>query len=266
MFHGLTGSYKSSYIQGVMYALNQEGYTTVLMHFRGCSGRENTLARSYHSGETGDAKEFLSSLKQKFPKRKLFGVGYSLGANMLLKLTGEMKKDSLLDAAVAISAPMQLDRCADFIDKGISKFYQKLLVDELNKSLDAKYDKHPMEKIINYQREDIKKIKSFWDFDEIYTAKVHGFKSAQDYYTKSSAKQYLKDIRTPTLIIHAVDDPFMPADILPKQSELSSYISLEVSEHGGHVGFTGGTIFKPIYWSEKRIIEFFKSLNATTRV
>ena len=259
LFHGLTGSYKSPYIQGVTEELNQNGFSVVLMHFRGCATQENLLPRSYHSGESGDAKEFIAHLHKTYPNSKLYGVGYSLGANMLLKLLGEQHSGCYLSKAVAISAPMQLDMCADFIDKGFSKFYQKLLVDDLNKSLDAKYDKHPMEEIIHLQRENIKKIKSFWDFDEAYTAPVHGFDSAQDYYTKSSAKQFLKDIRIPTLIVHALDDPFMPAEILPHQRELSSYISLEVSKHGGHVGFIGGTIFKPVYWTQNRIVKFFNS-------
>ena len=242
-----------------MQSFNAEGYSVVLMHFRGCATKENLLPRSYHSGESGDAKEFIDYIHSSYPNSKLYAVGYSLGANMLLKLLGEQKEDSILSKAVAISAPMQLDMCADFIDNGFSKFYQKLLVDDLNKSLDAKYDKHPMQKIINLQREDITKIKSFWDFDEAYTAPVHGFASAQDYYTKSSAKQFLKDIYIPTLIIHAKDDPFMPAEILPSQRELSSSISLEVSEHGGHVGFVSGSIFKPVYWTEKRVVAFFKN-------
>ena len=263
LYHGLAGSYKSPYIQGILLALKKSAYTVVLMHFRGCSGRSNNLPRSYHSGDTQDAKEFLTQLKQRNPNKKLYAVAYSLGANMLLKLLGEMQEKSLLDAAVAISAPMQLDMCASFIDQGFAKFYQKNLVKELNKSLDKKYDKHPMQEIISLQREKIKNIHSFWDFDAIYTAPVHGFNSAQDYYTKSSAKQFLKHIQVPTLIIHAKDDPFMPVDILPNKDELPSCIKLEVSEHGGHVGFIGGTFLNPTYWTEKRITEFFDSQNSS---
>lgn len=229
------------------------------MHFRGCGEKTNLLPRSYHSGESGDAKEFIGHLHKKYPASKLYAVGYSLGANMLLKLLGEEENNVLLEKAVAISAPMQLDMCADYIDRGFSKFYQKILVDALNKSLDVKYDKHPMQEIISLQREDISKIKSFWEFDEAYTAPVHGFESAQDYYTKSSAKQYLKKIKIPTLIIHAKDDPFMPVEILPNLHELPSCVSMEASEHGGHVGFISGSIFKPIYWTEKRIFEFFNT-------
>ena len=230
------------------------------MHFRGCSGKANLLPRSYHSGDSGDALEFITHLRNSYPNSKLFGLGYSLGANMLLKLLGEKRKLSMLKGAVAISPPMQLDICADFMDKGFSKIYQKRLLKDLNRALDKKYDLHDMQTLIGLRREDINNLKTFWEFDDVYTAPIHGFKSAQDYYTQCSSKQYLKWITTPTLIIHAEDDPFMTSDVIPKEDELSCSITLDVSPHGGHVGFVSGTLFEPIYWSEDRVVEFFKEL------
>ena len=260
LFHGLAGSYESPYIQGVMNALKKEGYNSVLMHFRSCSGVMNDLPRSYHSGETGDALYFISSLKKRFPHSKLFAVGYSLGGNMLLKLLGEMGDKPLLQGAVAVSAPMQLDICADFIDNGFSKVYQNHLVKDLKDSLFKKYSQHDMQSIINFKKGDIKNIRTFWEFDEAYTAPVHGFNSAQDYYTKSSARQFLKFIETPALIIHSSDDPFMSTKILPSKKELSSSISLELYNNGGHVGFIEGSFFKPRYWLDSRITTYFNSL------
>ena len=258
LFHGLAGSYESPYIKGIMTSLAKEGFNSVLMHFRSCSGKMNNLPRSYHSGETGDALYFIKSIKKRFPHAKLFGVGYSLGGNMLLKLLGEMGKNSLLDGAVSVSAPLQLDICADAIDNGFSKIYQNHLVKNLNRSLTEKYTKHDMKSLLNFDKKNIKNIKTFWEFDEIYTAPIHGFKSAQDYYTKCSSKQFLKDIDTPTLIIHSADDPFMNADILPNEKELSSQCTFELSKNGGHVGFISASLFKPKYWLETRIIEFIK--------
>ncbi len=243
-----------------MRALGKNGFSSVLMHFRGCSGKENLLARSYHSGDSGDASEYITSLTNKHPKSKLFAIGYSLGANMLLKLLGEKKEASLLSAAVAVSPPLQLDICARQMDKGFSKFYQHMLLQDLKASLDKKYDKHDMNSIISLKRENIKKLKTFWDFDGAYTAPVHGFTSAQDYYSKSSSRQYLKNIKQPTLIIHSLDDPFMTPDILPSKNEISSSVMLEVSKKGGHVGFISGSLFKPKYWTEQRIIKFFRAL------
>ena len=259
LFHGLAGSYKSPYIQGTMKKLSQNGFASVLMHFRGCCGEQNRLPRAYHSGDTGDSSEWIQHLKKNFKSSKLFGIGYSLGGNMLLKLVGESGEDSLLDAAISISAPLQLDICADKMDKGFSKIYQKHLVKNLNIPLDKKYDKHNMESLLKFKRTEIKNLKTFWQFDDTYTAPIHGFKSAQDYYTKSSSKQFLKDIRIPTLIIHSWDDPFMTPKVLPEKHELSDSITLEVSFKGGHVGFIGGNLFKPSYWLEDRIIAFFKT-------
>jgi predicted alpha/beta-fold hydrolase len=230
------------------------------MHFRGCAEQVNLLPRSYHSGETEDAKEFLMHLHQTTDYTKIFCIGFSLGANMLLKLLGEIQENNLISGAVAISAPMQLDICANEIDQGISKYYQYRLVKELNKALDAKYDMHDMKALIGLKREQIQDIKTFWEFDDAYTAPIHGFKSAQDYYTKCSSKQFLSKIQTPTLIIHAKDDPFMSPSVIPSQEEVSDYVTLDIQNNGGHVGFVEGSFFKPHYWLEKRVVEYFRSL------
>lgn len=259
LFHGLAGSFKSPYIQGIITELANKGFESVLMHFRGCSGNDNRLPRSYHSGDTADAMEFLEALQEKFPKRALYGVGYSLGANMLLKLLGETKEKSPFNKAVAVSAPMQLDICSNRMNSGFSRYYQYRLLKELNSALDKKYDKHDMHSLINLKRQDILKLKTFWEFDGAYTAPIHGFKSAQDYYTKSSSKRFLKDIQTPTLIIHSMDDPFMTQEVIPKQEELSKSVELELTQKGGHVGFISGSLFRPEYWLEKRIVEYLKS-------
>ena len=257
LFHGLAGSYKSPYIQGVMGELAKHGYASVIMHFRGCSGKENSLPRSYHSGDSGDALSWITTIKSRYSNSKIFGVGYSLGGNMLLKLLGELGENSPLHAAIAVSAPLQLDTCADAMTKGFSKVYQKHLLKALNLALEKKFDKHDMSKYINIKKENIKNLKTFWDFDGAYTAPVHGFLSAQDYYTKCSSKQFLKSIKTLTLIIHSSDDPFMTKEIIPTKEELSDSITLELSDHGGHVGFIAGSFLKPDYWLEKRVVSFF---------
>jgi predicted alpha/beta-fold hydrolase len=261
LFHGLGGSYKSPYIMGLVQELDKNGFESVVVHFRSASGVMNKKAKAYHSGQSEDAKEFIKYLSQKYPNNKLFAIAYSLGANMLLKLLGESKENSHLSAAIAVSAPMLLDVCANSINRGFSKFYQYVLMKDLNSLLRKKYDTHDMQKLINLKKQDIKNIKTFWQYDEIYTAKINGFKSAQDYYTKSSAKEYLKYIQTPTLIIHAKDDPFMSKEILPSKDEVSLHVELEIFEHGGHVGFVSGSFFKPHYWLESRAIEYFKNFS-----
>ncbi len=257
LFHGLAGSYKSPYIQGTMNKLAENGFTSVLMHFRGCSGVENRLPRSYHSGESGDALQWIKHVSSNFPNSKIFTIGYSLGGNMMLKLLGELGNNSPITAAISVSAPLQLDICANKMDRGFSKFYQHILLKDLNAALEKKYDTFNMDSHISLKKSEIKDLKTFWDFDGAYTAPIHGFDSAQDYYTKCSSKQFLKDIKTPTLIVHSSDDPFMTTDILPSEDEISKYITLEVSQYGGHVGFIEGTFFKPEFWLEKRVVNYF---------
>jgi len=258
LFHGLAGSYKSPYIQGTMRELDANSFNSVLMHFRGCSGVMNIEAKSYHSGKTDDALEFVNSLLVEYKKSKLFAIGYSLGGNMLLKLLGELGDKSPFIATMAVSAPMQLDICGDSMDSGFSKIYQRHLMKSLNESLEQKCDMHDMKSLINLDKKNVKNFKTFWEFDDAYTAPIHGFKDAKDYYAKSSSKQFLKHIKTNTLIIHSSDDPFMTPKVIPNKDEVSLHVDLEIYQNGGHVGFIEGTPFKPKYWLEKRVVEYFK--------
>lgn len=260
LFHGLTGSYKSSYIQGMMRAIEVKGWCGVLMHFRGCSGTPNRLARSYHSGETGDARYFIKYLHQRYPKAKLFACGYSLGGNMLLKLQGELGENSDLIGASATCAPLNLTTCANEMNSGFSRFYQWVIMRDLRKALHMKFQHLPMHEHIDCKRDQIDNLDSFWSYDACYTAPIHGFKSAQEYYELCSGGNYLKAIQKPTLVIQAKDDPFMNASVIPGESEISDAVVLEISEHGGHVGYISGSIFKPVYWLEKRILDYFESL------
>lgn len=143
------------------------------------------------------------------------------------------------------------------MNSGFSKFYQHLLLKSLNKRLEKKYDTHDFKTLINLDKKDVKNLSTFWEFDDAYTAPVHGFKSAQDYYTASSSKQFLKHIQTNTLVIHSTDDPFMTPQIVPNADEISKNVKLEIYPFGGHVGFVEGTLFKPKYWLEERIVNYF---------
>ena len=261
LFHGLEGSYKSSYVQGMMNTLHNAGLSSVLMHFRGCSGKINYLPKSYHSGDTQDAKSWITHLNNCYSGHKLFAIGYSLGGNMLLKLLGEWKEKSPLAGAICISAPMQLEASADQMNKGLSLIYQSYLMKHLKKSLLKKYKIHPMESIIGIDEISVKKLKSLREFDDIYTAPINGFKSANEYYEKSRAKQYIKHIRTDTLIIHSLDDPFMTNEVLPNQKKLPQNVKMELTKNGGHVGFVSGSIFRPRYWLEERILLFIQNLS-----
>lgn len=256
VFHGLEGSVDSPYAKGIMSAIKKRGWKAVLMHFRGCSGRLNRLARSYHSGETLDAKQLINFLKSSYPDSPLAAVGFSLGGNMLLKLQAELGSQSELKAAVSVCAPLMLSNCANRLNKGFSRVYQRHLINRMKKNLRVKAKKHNFERLISLDKQKISQLKNFREFDNQVTAPLHGFKGVDDYYSKSSSRQYIKKIQTPTLIIQTMDDPFMTQDAIPDASELSEYTQLEISESGGHVGFIGGHLFKPAFWLEKRIPEF----------
>ncbi len=258
LFHGLEGSYASPYIQGIMRALSSYGYSVVIMHFRGCADKENLLPRAYHSGDTNDAKLWIEYIGLNYPNSNLYAIGYSIGGNVLLKLLSEWGDNSPLSMAVSVSAPMQLDISAKTIKKGFAKIYQRHLLKKLKASLLQKYKKHNYKTLINLDKERVKNISSIWEFDELFTAPIHGFGTAQNYYNLSSSKQYIHKITTPTLIIHALDDPFMTDKVLPTKKEISSSITLEITTNGGHVGFVDGSLFKPRYWLEDKIVSYFK--------
>jgi predicted alpha/beta-fold hydrolase len=259
LFHGLAGSLASPYILGLMNALYAQGYAAVLMHFRGCGEEENLLPRAYHSGDTEDARDFISYLRQLYSASSLHAVGFSIGGNVLLKLLGEWGSASPLLSAVSISAPLRLDVAADTIERGFARVYQSYLLNPLKQTLLDKYQRFDMQTLLEIDEKRVKNIKTIREFDELYTAKIHGFESSRDYYTQCSSRQYLKDIATPTLIIYALDDPFMTPEILPKRDEVSDFVSFDISQHGGHVGFVGGSFWEPHYWLDERILKFFNT-------
>ena len=255
IMHGLGGSYKSRYIQGTMNKLSLAGFSSVLMHFRGCSGRVNRFPKTFHIGEINDAKEWIEYIIKKYPKSKIHLIGFSLGANVLLKLLGSTNLK--IFSATAISPPLDLVKSANSINKGVSKLYQYYMVKKLNRLLLRKYENKDFEKEINLKKENIKKIKTFLEFDSLYTAPVHGFNSAYHYYKKSSSIYYLDEIKVPTLIIMSKNDPVTNVKKLP--NNISSFLDIEFYETGGHVGFFEGTLLKPKFWLEKRILKYIKS-------
>ena len=258
ILHGLQGSYTSPYINGIMNELNKNSFSCVLMHFRSCSGKMNKKLRSYHSGETEDLREFVKSIKSRFPKNDLYIIAYSLGGNVLLKYLGEEGALSLFKAAVSICAPLDLELSSYSISKGFSKVYELNILRTLKRDLLLKYEEHDIQMRISLKKEDVKDIKTIREFDEVYTSKINHFKNASNYYSLSSSKQYLKHIKTNTLLIHSLDDPFMVKEMLPSKKELSDFVSLEVYNNGGHLGFISGSIINPIYWLDLKILEYFK--------
>lgn len=260
LFHGLGGSAESTYIHEMMMHLKRMGHLCVLMQFRGCGSRTNDTVRSYHAGETEDARFFIDTLKESFPQARLHAIGYSLGGNMLLKLVSTYTENAPLHSAVAVSTPLELEACTLYLNKGIAKIYQHYLLRDLKSNLLQKAHKLDLVTTLGLSTKRIKAIKSIYEFDDIYTAPVHGFSDAHDYYTRNSSRQFLSGIKMPTLMIHAHDDPFMPSSVFPSSKELSESIQFELYKNGGHVGFIEGSLLQPRFWLPKRIQSFIESV------
>ncbi len=253
ILHGLEGSIDSSYARGVLSAIQAKGWQGVLMHFRGCSGVHNLKDHSYHSGETGDLRFLIQTLRSRHPQAKLAAVGYSIGGNVLLKYLGETKNDSYLDAAVAISVPYLLANSSVTLENGFSKLYQRHLLKRLHDKTRSKFKNKPAP----FNIAQMKDWQTFRSFDQHITAPLHGFAGSTDYYVRNSSRQFLKYISTPTLLIHSKDDPFMTLDALPDAKELSSSTRMELTDRGGHVGFVNGNApWSAQYWLEQRIPAF----------
>ncbi len=257
LFHGLEGSAESNYIIGMQAALALQNMTSVVMHFRGCSGRPNLLDRGYHSGETSDAKCFIQSLRRAYPNRLIGAIGYSLGGNMLTKLLGEEGAQSPLNAAAVVCAPLDLAACSHRMAKGFSRQYQRYLLKSMKSSVERKISGRGFRHFVAPDLEEIRQMRSFVDFDDKITGPLHGFQGAADYYLKCSGKPFVRNIKTPTLMVHAKDDPFMTDQVIPDASSIPECIHYEVSNHGGHVGFVYGYPWAPRYWLEERLPAWF---------
>lgn len=264
LLHGLSGSSNSTYILGMQQELLRKGFCSVGMNFRGCSGQPNNTARCYHSGDTDDVDFLFRHLRKAYPHMPIAVVGYSLGGNVLLKWLGEGRQNLDIFAAAAVSVPLLLNKCSSRMDVGFSKRYRNQLLKELKGYIYSKHNHlrsigqpHEADKL--QQLGDLTPISSFWEYDDRVIAGLYPFTDVNDYYAQSSSRQYLKSINTPTLIIHANDDPFMTPEVIPSESELSPSVDFEIAASGGHVGFVAGNIpGRPRYWLEERIPHFIQ--------
>lgn len=257
IIHGLEGSAQSHYARRILQACKDRGLSALVHHHRSCSGEANRLARSYHSGDTDDLQFSLSTLKQTYPLSPLLAVGYSLGGNALTKYQGEYQDDSLLARAVVVSAPLHLAACAKRLENGFSKVYQSYLLKQLQRKIKHKLADPELAAMLPLKPLQVESLNTFYDFDDRVTAPIHGFNGVDDYYARASGLPFVSRITKPTLIMHAKDDPFMTADVIPRPSQLSEHVEYELHSHGGHVGFIeGGTPWKPRFYLEGRILRF----------
>ena len=254
ILHGLQGSSRSSHVRGLLSALVRRGFRAVVMHFRGCSGEPNRLLRTYHSGETGDLGHVVDLLRDRHPSVPIGAVGFSLGGNVLLKWLAERGTGAEVTAAVAVSVPFRLACVADRLERGFSRVYRRHFIADLRRAILRKFENRPGPLDLDAVRRE----QGFRGFDNRVTAALHGFRDAEHYYAVASCGQYLRRVARPTLIIQALDDPFMTRDIVPGREELAPAIRLELSAAGGHVGFVEGNApWSARYWLEERIPRYF---------
>ncbi|HTJ97663.1 MAG TPA: hydrolase [Rhodocyclaceae bacterium] len=265
LFHGLEGSSASPYAHALMQAVQTQGWRGVVVHFRGCSGRPNRLPRAYHSGDSAEVAWVLAQLQQRQAGAPLFAVGVSLGGNALLKYLGEQGSAArhIVSAAAAVSVPYDLaaaDRC---LSRGIARLYARHFLKTLIPQALAKAQRFPNQPGLN-QPERIRNAKTLREFDDAVTAPLHGFRDADDYYTQSSSGQYVARIAVPALLLHALNDPFLPPTEIPVRATLPANVHLETSSDGGHVGFVSGYFPGQLNWLPERLLhEFSRSVHST---
>jgi len=256
LFHGLEGHSQSHYARSLMAVAPRHGWRGVVPHFRGCSGEANRLVRSYHSGDSREIDWILRRFKTENPQKKIYAVGISLGGNMLLKWLGEEGSAArqLLERAVAVSAPLDLAAAAAELDFGLKRiFYTSHFLRSLRPRVLWKIAAHNLA----IDARAIRASATFRQFDDLFTAPVHGFKDAADYWTRSSSKPWLGKIAVPTLILNAQNDPFLPASALPSDGDVSDAVTLEFPRTGGHVGFVFGRFPGHFDWLPARVLRFF---------
>ena len=259
LLHGLEGTVRSHYAQGLLNEAARRGWGADLLIFRSCGSEPNRAKRFYHSGETTDASFALDKIVAEFPTSPLAVAGVSLGGNVLLKMLGE-KGDDLppqLCAAAAISVPFDLARSSTRINRGFSRFYQRFFLGSLRRKAEEKAGRFP--DLAPADR--IAALRTLEDFDDLITGPLHGFRDAQDYYRRSSSLSYLHLIRLKTLLLSAVDDPMLPPEVLDdvrKVARRNPALHIEFVGKGGHAGFIAGLWpWRPFYYAEYRVGEFF---------
>jgi hypothetical protein len=258
ILHGLEGTVRSHYAVGLMEEAHHRGWAADLLIFRSCGDEPNRALRSYHSGETTDLDSVVRRLIAEEPDRPLLLAGVSLGGNVLLKWLGEQGDHApeQVKGAAAVSVPFDLARGSRRLDRGFSRIYQAHFLRTLRRKALDKSARFPQA----LRADDVRRTRTLYEFDDLVTAPVHGFRDANDYYSQSSSLRWLARIRTPTLLLSARDDPFLPPEVLDEVrviARTNPSLHLEFVQRGGHVGFISGLVpWRPVYYAERRVGHF----------
>ena len=248
LFHGLEGSSASHYARALMFAAQRHGWHGVVAHFRSCGEVENRAPVFYHSGDSAEVAHMLQLMHSRYPR--IFAVGISLGGNALAKYLAEQGNRAIPQAAAVVSAPLDLTAASHRLERGLSKMlYAPYFLRSLLPKAAACAARFPQIDAATVQA-----VANLTDFDNAFTAPVHGFADAADYYRRASAKPLLHQIAVPTLILNALNDPFIPAESLPKAGDVSPSVTLLQPEYGGHAGFPGTA---DLDWLPDTVLRYF---------
>ncbi len=253
--HGLEGDSERAYVKGMVRALNLFGWDCLAWNFRGCSGHINHRLKFYHSGSFDDLATVIEHAAATGRYDQITLVGFSIGGNITLLYLGKNREKvhPLVSGAAALSVPCDLAAGAEALTRPANRVYMQRFLKLLHQKIKSKIEIMP-DRIDDKGYADLK---TFTDFDNRYTAPLNGFKDAQDYWQQCSSKPWIKDIKIPTLMISAVNDPFLTPACFPEaEATANRHVHLETPESGGHVGFIQFN-HNGLYWSEQRIGEFF---------
>ncbi len=250
LLHGLEGNSGRPYIRGMAHAMNAAGWDVAALNFRSCSGVPNRKVYAYHSGATEDLEPVLKTLLAHYDS--ISAIGFSLGGNLLLKYLGERRSHTPIQSAIAVSVPCDLKGSSERLSAFANGMYMRRFLHSLRKKVEIKAQLFPGEIDIS----DYDSIKTFQQFDDRFTAPLHGFRDAEDYWAQCSCLSFLPAITTPTLVLNALDDPFLSESCYPfREAKAHSSLLLNTPKYGGHVGF----VQQGLYWSEYMATHFIQT-------
>ncbi len=256
LFHGLEGDSRSHYSRILMQGCARRSWLGMVVHFRGCSGEPNRLPRAYHSGDSEEVDWILRRVAMRWPLARRFAVGISLGGNVLAKWAAERGQmaNGIVSACATISAPFDLVAGGRSLDRGVNVVYSRLFLRTMRAKAVAKA--HRFAGLVDVRK--VTESSSMFAFDDAFTAPVHGFSGALDYWRRASAKPLLAAIAVPTLTLNARNDPIVPFDSLPGPGEVSRYVQQEAPPEGGHVGFFSQQRGSDCWYLRERVFHFFQ--------
>jgi len=252
--HGLEGDSKRVYNNSCADFFIQKNYSVFAWNNRSCGGEMNRLPRLYHHGIVSDLEEIVRFASEK-GMEEIYLVGFSLGAAQVLNYLGSAEVHAKVKSAVAVSAPIQLKSCSESLKKGFNRVYLKVFTQKLKRKFREKAVQFP--DLVDVGK--ISSIKTFDEVDEYFTAPLHGFKNGNDYYEKASPAYTMRNIKTPVLVINALDDPFLGETCYPKEfAQQNEFVYLETPKYGGHCAFPMRN--SNYSWTDLRAYEFFNSV------